>query len=247
MSAYEIDNACTLTQSIVSNLKQVFQGKVYSWESESSMVERALDMTKMYHRINNNGKLKGMSVYKVRTEYASYISWVLVDKGLIDWILKMCQEYEVKQLLEINSGHGFVGALIRHSERDFDVILTDPFLSHNSKSNDTFTEVECLTSDEAIETHCNDDNIDKTILMSIWPCKIEDYAGISLINFREKGGKYFIYIGGNCTGTKILHDELKQNWNEVEIFHNKIWFIKTKLDFADGPMNDYTRFYTVKD
>lgn len=80
----------------------------------------------------------------------------------------MCQEYQIKQLLEIGSGHGFLGGLLQNSKHDFDIKLTDPFLSHSTEPENAFTNVEKITSKRAINKYCYDD-VENMVLMSVWP------------------------------------------------------------------------------
>jgi hypothetical protein len=214
-------------------------------EKRKNAVDVSLRLTDYFHDANKNTEMDDDSAWEFREIYTTKISWVLVDQGLIDWILKMCKEYQIKQLLEIGSGHGFLGGLLQNSEHDFDIKLTDPFLSHSTEQENAFTNVEKITSKRAINKYCYDD-VENMVLMSVWPSQENDNAGLALEKFRKRGGKYFIYIGQNkyhSTGTDMFHEELENNWEKVEIYDNQQWNIAKKL----FDTNDYSRFYTLRD
>lgn len=64
-------------------------------------------------------------------------------------------------------------------------------------------------------------------LFLCWPPYDTPMAIDALVAYKLAGGRRLVYIGeggGGCTGNAAFHDELEENWNEVDAIALPQWF-----------------------
>ncbi len=176
-----------------------------------------------------------------------FLSYSIPNMKLICHIVKFLEENNCKQVIEIGSGTGLWASLIqiicKRRENNIIFIPTEDKIISRSYRYEVveYTKIEDISADEAIKNYKNSD-----CLFLCWPPsqymvdedEVQYSAGKMLVEFK---GNYLIYIGENkkdtedkgdlpITGDFLFHDELEENWIEIEEKCIKM-FITGKSDF----------------
>lgn len=153
------------------------------------------------------------------------------DKPSIKELLEECQTRNIRNILSIGSGIGYVEYLIK-TMGGLNVIATDPFTSHDTHKyiENRWCEIEKLDHKDAIDTYGT--NVD--CLLMVWPA-MDKWSYETVKIARDKNIKYIIYIGETsncpCTGTDEMLDELETYWeDEIQIYYKTFKSINDSIN-----------------
>lgn len=186
------------------------------------------------------------AVTAARSVYSG-MSWPMLTKELLEWVVGSCTQRGLGELLEINAGHGLLSVCLRRTSVDgkkIQVRPTDLFSSHDVSPDKTFCRVDKLSSVEAVEKYATP----ATALLSSWPTPHNSGAFDALVLARGKGVRLFLFIGETTpglTGCREFHRELEDNWREVSMGWLEQWpnvsdvavaYVPKDLDDTETPL-----------
>lgn len=156
--------------------------------------------------------------FVLRGDMVSKYSWTITDPWSVEFVAKHCGDRVIDPL----AGTGYwahlliqLGKKVFASDRYPPKIDTDENRYHQFAKQ--FVDV---AKADAVEVARNFG--DETTLLLAWP-PYDDPLGINVVNAYR--GKRVVFIGelGDCCGDEALHDELTQNWHEVD-YHRPVQF-----------------------
>ena len=158
--------------------------------------------------------------------------YCIPDYDSISEISYIIRENNIKSVLSIGSGVGFVEKTINIVIGYEIVTATDPQLSHQSDVNivNKWMDIEKIKHTEALDKYSPD------CVMMVWP-SMEEWSYETVELARRKKINYIIYIGEindcPCTGTTEMMEELDTNWDNIKEIYYK--------NFTE--LNDYISIY----
>jgi hypothetical protein len=180
--------------------------------------------TKMFDVIAGVRSIKnGVSAMCARIDFVQpKFGYGVPDRDGLEQLIDFINANNIKQILSIGSGVGFVESIINKLS-GANVICTDAFLSHSTVEHikqTSWSNVEKLNHKDALDKYGY--NIDCVFLnwpsMDEWPTETVKIA-------KQKNIKYVIYIGETsccpCTGSDEMLEFLDNNFkNSKEIYFN---------------------------
>ena len=170
-----------------------------------------------------------------RYQLVPNFGYCIPDYDSISEISYIIRENNIKSVLSIGAGVGFVEKTINIVIGNEIVTATDPQLSHQSDVNivNKWMDIEKLKHTEALDKYNPD------CVMMVWP-SMEDWSYETVKLAGRQKINYIIYIGEindcPCTGTTEMMDELETNWDNIKEIYYK--------NFQE--LNDYISVYRRK-
>ena len=201
--------------------------------SKQSYDEKKIFLKNLITKIKSNipdGVKEGIYRY----DLVPVFGYCIPDYDSFSLLSNIIRKNNIKSVLSIGSGVGFVEKTINILMAGEIVIATDPLLSHNADVNNInkWMDTEKITHVEAL------DKYDPDCLMMVWP-SMENWPRESVELARNKKINYIIYIGETgalpCTGTYEMMEELDNKWEKIE----EIYY----TNFGD--LNDYISVYRI--
>ena len=155
-----------------------------------------------------------------RYQLVPNFGYCIPDYESFSRLSNIIRQNNIKSVLSIGAGVGFIEKTINIVIGHEIVTATDPQLSHNTDVNNVnkWMDIEKITHTEAL------DKFNPDCVMMVWP-SMEDWCYETVELAREKKINYIIYIGETgglpCTGTTEMLEELDTNWNQINDLYYK--------------------------